>query len=281
MTRSFDSWNDPCVMQKAKQLVFESEVKITPRDFAHRLAETAAISPGQARKVLKHLIDTNELIYTYDLGATHVEPSFAKPVQVTDHFVLSPWKTQNKETMERSTLKEIVIAPGISFGSGRHPTTRLCLEAIDHALLATPGDIPPGRAADVGTGSGVLALALVKAGCSFCLALDTDLNCVSEALNNVILNHLENKITVIPELLNRSHGPFNTIAANLRFPTLKNLAPLFSAITAPRARLILSGVRTWELDGLKAHFLDHGFTAAWTRSEKNWSAALFNKTWNF
>jgi ribosomal protein L11 methyltransferase len=279
MTRSFDPCDDPGVIQRAKQIVTESEFRITPRDFARRLAMDAGIAPGQARTVLKHLISTNELTYSYDFGATHVEPSFAKPVKVTAHFVLSPWKTENQGFPNQDPLVEIVIAPGISFGSGRHPTTRLCLEAIDHALLSTPCADPPGRAADVGTGSGVLALALVRAGCPSCLALDTDLNCVSEALTNVTLNHLTDKITVTPELLDPYHGKFSVIAANLRFPTLKNLAGLFSTITDPHALLILSGVRTTELDDLIHHYGGKGFTASWTQSEKNWSAAIFKKTW--
>lgn len=279
MTRSFDSCNAPCVIQRAKQIITQSEFRVTPRDFARRLAMDAGITPGKARKVLKHLVSTNELTYSYDFGATHVEPSFAKPVKVTAHFVLSPRETEKQSPLNKNSLKEIVIAPGISFGSGRHPTTRLCLEAIDHALLSIPNAIPPGRAADVGTGSGVLALALVKAGCSSCLAFDTDLNCVSEAQNNVVLNHLNGKIAVTPALLDRSHGNFSVIAANLRFPTLKNLAGLFSTITDPHALLILSGVRATELDDLIHHYFDQGFTVTWTNSEKNWSAAVFKKTW--
>lgn len=266
-------------MQRAKQIATESEFRITPRDFTRRLSTDTGITPGQAKKVLKHLVSTNELTYSYNFGATHVEPSFAKPVKVTAHFVLSPWETENHSSPDQDTLVEIVIAPGISFGSGSHPTTRLCLEAIDHALLSSPNANPSGRAADVGTGSGVLALALVKAGCHSCLALDTDLNCVSEALNNVTLNHLDDKITVTPELLNGSHGNFSIIAANLRFPTLKDLAGLFLTITDPHALLILSGVRATELDDLIHHYGDQGFTATWTNSEKNWSAAVFKKTW--
>lgn len=284
---------DPHILKTGLGIVNESEIRITPRDFVRSLAKVADISTKEAKKVLKHLIDINELDYSYDLGATHVEPSFARPVRVTDHFVLSPWTT-NPE----APLIEVLLSPGISFGSGGHPTTRLCLEAIDRALVRTgfpefpvSADVSPSsqsgrtiarhyaRAADVGTGSGVLALAMVKAGCTSCLALDTDLNSASEAMDNVALNGLETQIKVTTNLLDHSHGTFDLIAANLRFPTLKNLAPLFTTLLDAKGLMIFSGIRPHELDGLIHHYSDLGFIPAWTKDEKRWSALVLKKIW--
>ena len=263
------------------EILNASETRVTPRDLAIKLARASGITSREARKVLKRLVAHGEIAYSYDFGATHVEPSFSRPVQITDHFVLSPWgnRTQDDQALE------IVIAPGISFGSGRHPTTRLCLEAIDQALLTANGPAlltanglaVPYRAADVGTGSGVLALALVRAGCDTCLALDTDLNCVSEAEHNVSLNRLEERIEVTSELLDISHGPFDLVCANLRYPTLRQLSQLFYEITHPHALVILSGIRTWERDGLIEHYTALGFTCTWSQDEKGWSAAVFKK----
>ncbi|MCP4120048.1 MAG: methyltransferase [Desulfobacteraceae bacterium] len=250
-----------------------SETRVTPRDLALKLARKLRITAGEARKILKRLVADGEIAYSYDFGATHVEPSFSKPVQVTDHFILSPWDSKTNDDQAH----EIIISPGISFGSGRHPTTRLCLEAIDGTLLTAQRPAGPRRAADVGTGSGVLALALVKAGCDTCLGLDTDLNCVSEAARNVALNRLEHRIEVTGELLDISHGPFDLVCANLRYPTLRQLAPLFYEITRPPATVILSGIRTWELDDLMDRYAHLGFTSTWSRSEKGWSAAVFQK----
>jgi len=262
----------PSVDDRAKRILDESETRITPRDFARQLAQDSGITPGAARLVLKQLVSEGEIAYTYDFGATHVAISFLRPVRVTDHFILTPWKTTIKDG-----FLGIIIAPGISFGSGAHPTTRICLEAIDHALLRGGQPVLAGRSADVGTGSGVLALAMVRSGCTSCLALDIDLNCVSEAGKNVILNHLESVIEVTEKLLDDSSGLFAIISANLRFPTLKNLAPLFRKITEPHALLILSGVRTWELNNLMDHYLSHGFNCTWTQNRKGWSGAIFQK----
>ena len=290
-----DARINPGVIKRALAIVTESEIRITPRDLARCLAKDAGISTKEAKKVLKYLVDINELSYSYDLGATQVEPSFARPVRVTDHLVLSPWATN-----PAPPSIEILLSPGISFGSGKHPTTRLCLEAIDLSLLGpgfpettpqVPADISPpapsertgarhyARAADVGTGSGVLALAMVKAGCDSCLALDTDLNSASEAMQNVILNGLERQIEVTTDLLAPSHGTFDLIAANLRFPTLKGLAPLLQTLLDNLGCLIFSGIKPYELHGLIQHYSDHGFTPAWTKDEKEWSALVLKKTW--
>ena len=67
-----------------------SETRVTPRDLALKVARKRGITAGAARKILKRLVADGEIAYSYDFGATHVEPSFSKPVQITDHFVLSP-----------------------------------------------------------------------------------------------------------------------------------------------------------------------------------------------
>jgi len=260
------------VDDRAKRILDESETRITPRDFARQLAQDSGITPGEARIVLKQLVSEGEISYTYDFGATHVAISFLRPVKVTDHFILTPWKTTIKDG-----FLGIIIAPGISFGSGAHPTTRICLEAIDHALLKKEKPLLSGRSADVGTGSGVLALAMIMAGCTSCLALDIDLNCVSEARQNMILNLLETQVEVTEKLLDASCGLFTIISANLRFPTLKDLSPLFRDITEPHALLIISGVRTWELNDLIEHYLLYGFNCTWTQNRKGWSGAIFQK----
>ncbi len=263
----------PSNEKRLLRILNASETRVTPRDLAIKLARESGITCGEARRVLKRLVADGEIAYSYDFGATHVEPSFSRPVQITDHFVLSPWGSGKDDDQ----ALEIVIAPGISFGSGRHPTTRLCLEAIDQALLTTNGPAVPRRAADVGTGSGVLALALVRAGCDSCLALDTDLNCVSETQHNVELNRLEHRIKVTSELLDISHGPFDLVCANLRYPTLRQLSQLFYEITRPHALVILSGIRTWERNDLIDHYTHLGFTCTWSCDEKGWSAAVFKK----
>ncbi|MDZ7664188.1 MAG: 50S ribosomal protein L11 methyltransferase [Desulfotignum sp.] len=140
---------------------------------------------------------------------------------------------------------DIQLLPGISFGSGHHPTTRLCLAAIDH-LFFTSGfvDAKTGACgADIGTGSGVLAIALCLAGLDRCQACDIDPNAVSEAKKNIAANTLCARIQVFDHPLPDIGTDFCIICANLRTPTLENLA-LFM-----RRRLNAGGVLIFRASG--------------------------------
>ena len=101
------------------------------------------------------------------------------PIQVGFSFlILPPWETRPT----RTDRKVIVIDPSMAFGTGHHPTTQGCLEAIE-ALGVAYG--PPQRALDVGTGSGILAIALAQLGCSDVWAIDTDPIALDETRKNL------------------------------------------------------------------------------------------------
>ncbi|MFO7750322.1 MAG: 50S ribosomal protein L11 methyltransferase [Desulfobacteraceae bacterium] len=254
-----------------------AETAMAPGVVAQELASRTGLSSRQARAVLRHLTDRGEIAYYYTFGTTYLELSFAKPVKVTDHFTLKPFHAgAGRETKDG----EILLEQGVSFGSGRHPTTRLSLAAMETLFfqqqLLTPDK--PITAADIGTGSGVLAIAAIKAGASRCLALDTDPNAVSEATHNVFHNRLEAQITVTGSPLERGQGPFDLICANLRFPTLKGLLPLFLDVTREESVLIISGIRTWETANFVEIFSRSGFTPVWRKDDKQWSGLILQKS---
>ncbi|SMC51428.1 ribosomal protein L11 methyltransferase [Desulfocicer vacuolatum DSM 3385] len=258
--------------------VTEAETRLTPQALIKQTTRDRGVSTRQARSAIRTLLDNGTLSYTYVFGATCIEPSFAKPVEITKHFTLFP---PGVTPDEKKNNIHICIQPGISFGSGRHPTTRLCLRAMGHALIDTPllqSCETPHHAVDVGTGSGVLAIAAVKAGISHCFALDNDPVAAAEAEKNVSLNHLSHGITVSCEELKASATPLAMVCANLRYPTLKSMADLFRRITLDNAVLILSGIRPEELPPLVALYGSRGFTTTWQAQEKNWSGAVMVKT---
>ncbi len=166
--------------------------------------------------------------------------------------------------------------PGISFGSGHHPTTRLCLQAIDNLFFQPefkrPDPVTSG--ADIGTGSGVLAIALCLAGLSSCRAWDIDPNAVSEAGANIDANQLAGQIRIEESLMPACPDEFSVICANLRFPTLARLSGLIKENLSPDGTLILSGIREWEKQELISHYLAHGFSAVWEKTQKQWSAVI-------
>ncbi len=251
----------------AVEILSESEIGLTPGVLKKKIVQKTGISGNVAKQVIRELIDKGEFVYTYVFGSNYVELSFLRPVQVTEHFTLSPWITTGSG---KETDMEIIIDPGISFGSGRHPTTRLCLEALEYIFfkkrLLNQDRIL--KAADIGTGSGVLAIAVERAGIADCFAIDTDPNAIAEAKRNIKLNRLEKEINVTDSKIGNSEK-FSLICANLRVPTLKKLLSLLYDITYKDSLLVLSGVRIWETDDFLRSCLNQGFTCIRREDKKN------------
>ncbi len=130
-----------------------------------------------------------------------------KPIQVTNRIIIKPsW-------IEKRFPQKLVIEmePKMAFGTGEHSTTRLCLKAIEEYLKT--GD----RVLDLGTGSGILAIAAAKLGAFYVLALDIDPDTVSNARENIKKNKVQKKIDLRLGTLDDkiSSGYFDLIAANL------------------------------------------------------------------
>lgn len=259
MTKTFEE-------KTALEILENSESKVTPLNLIKQLATKTGISPANAKRLIRKLTKDKELEYTYFFGSTYIELSFNKPVKVTDHFVLIP---AGIEQTSRQNETNIIIEPGISFGSGRHPTTRLSLTALDQTKLKPSTNKLSGL--DIGTGSGVLAIAACKTIISNCLALDIDPNSIAEARKNVLLNRLENQIHVKNTDIFSIDQKFSLIMANLRLPTLNNLAEKITSLSNDESVLIMSGIRTWEKKDLINLYTEHGFCIFWEKDEKNWS----------
>jgi ribosomal protein L11 methyltransferase len=106
-------------------------------------------------------------------------------------FLITPaWGTP---AASRPGLKPIFLDPGVVFGNGAHATTRACLEALEIVYDRQPVE----SVVDLGTGSGILAIAAVHLGCRRCLAVDFNYLAAKTALKNVRLNHMESRIMVI------------------------------------------------------------------------------------
>jgi len=254
-------------------ILLESEKRLTAQAYIKQISLGLSIPFIQAKKILKSLVDKEELAYQDLYGATYVAQNFLKPVRVTDHFFLKP---PAKQSQAGPGDIDILITPGISFGSGHHPTTRLCLGAIDKIYHAAPliEFSENGFGADIGTGSGVLAIALCLAGIERCRAWEIDPNAVSEARKNVAANHLSSRICVIEDYMPVCEGQFSVICANLRYPTLKQLSHLIKKNLCQNGMIILSGIRQWEKKDLITHYSEIGFTLVWQMDEKNWSGLV-------
>ncbi len=266
--------------QKDRQAILDilsqSATRLSAQEYIKQIKKNLSIPGRSAKKLLQTLIDEQELSYHYLYGTTYVEQCFLKPVKVTDHFTLLPpgfsQPCSNKHI-------QIYLHQGISFGSGQHPTTRLCLEGIDYCIFSTPRPNPdhPLLGADIGTGSGVLALAMSLAGIDQCNAWDIDPVSVNEAKKNIALNRLNEKINLFDHYFVETPNTFSIICANLRWPTLKFLKKILYTSLKKDGILILSGVRVWEKELLTDAYTQKGFSLLWQKDEKDWSAFVLIK----
>ncbi len=131
---------------------------------------------------------------------------------------------------------EVVLDPGMAFGTGSHPTTSLCLAALSDLLALRPG----ASVLDVGTGSGILAVAARKLGAGRVAANDDDPKAVEVARENAEANGVALEIVADPP--RRIAGTFDVVVANILANVLVALAPELAAKLAPGGVVLLSGI---------------------------------------
>lgn len=149
----------------------------------------------------------------------------------------------------------ITMDPGMAFGTGTHETTSLCLEVLDARIKG--GE----RMLDIGTGSGILAIAALKLGAAEAEGVDIDPMCVRTAGENAQRNGVQDRFKVlVGDLSDKASGVYNIITANIVASAILSLAPHVPALMAPGAVFIASGIidtrKEEVLAGLRAAGLD-------------------------
>ncbi|MDT9001159.1 50S ribosomal protein L11 methyltransferase [Paucibacter sp. APW11] len=165
------------------------------------------------------------------------------PVEITPEFWIVPsWHEappQAKQVMR--------LDPGLAFGTGTHPTTRMCLRWIaHHAAEAAGWD----RVLDYGCGSGILAIGAALHGARNIDAVDIDPAAITSSRDNAVANRVELR-TAMPDA---AQGEYPLVLANILAMPLKLLAPLLCSHLAPGAHLVLAGILERQADELKAAY---------------------------
>jgi len=169
--------------------------------------------------------------------------------------------------------KVLTLDPGIAFGTGQHPTTRACLDAID--ALAVEGT--DRSFLDVGCGSGILSIAAALEGFGAVRGFDNDPDAVRNANENAAANGLgalffEGDLSA-PDVT----APADVVAANVLAPVLVRFAREVGALVNPGGRLILSGILDEQYDEVRAAYVALGFTELSNRLIGEWQTGIFEK----
>src|ERR1035437_2499337 len=128
----------------------------------------------------------------------------------------------------------IVLDPGLAFGTGSHPTTRLCLRWLDSNLQGGESVL------DYGCGSGILAIAALKLGAARAVGVDVDAQAVTASRDNALANHVKKVQFYLPN--NAPRGSYNLVVANILTNPLRLLAPLLADATRQGGQIVLSGI---------------------------------------
>ena len=157
------------------------------------------------------------------------------------------------------------LDPGLAFGTGGHETTSLCLEALDE--LVAGGE----RVLDIGTGSGILAIAALKLGAAAAEGVDIDPVAVRTACENAALNGVADRFTGLEgDLSDKASGRYDIITANIVANAIIALAPAVPALLAAGGRFIASGIIDSRADEVTAALTAAGLAPAVRREKRGW-----------
>lgn len=177
--------------------------------------------------------------------------------------IAPPWETPPADGRLVLTLE-----PGRAFGTGQHGTTAGCLELLEAIVERAR----PARAIDLGTGSGILAIAAARLGVGEVLAVDSDPDAVASATANVARNGVAGRVTCAPaDASTLETAPTPLVLANLLAAAHRALAPRYARLVAPGGTLVAGGCLDAEADAVAVALGTHGLRRVAARSIEGWT----------
>ncbi|MCM3788477.1 50S ribosomal protein L11 methyltransferase [Domibacillus indicus] len=267
--------------------LFGELYELNPNDYPDEGVAVKAYLP--VNSFLQETVDDitaavkNLSAYQIDTGKLHVSVSevheedwatawkqYYNPVKISEKFTIVPtW-----EEYEPFSTDELIIEldPGMAFGTGTHPTTVMCLQALERFVK------PNHHVVDVGTGSGVLAIGAALLGASRVTALDLDEVAVSAARQNVALNHAEHIVTVSKNnLIDGIDDQPDVVVSNILAEVIISFTDDVASILRPGGFFIASGIIGQKKDEVRKAMTDAGLFIEETVVMEDWVCIVGKK----
>ena len=230
-------------------------------------------NPAEVLLLFRERLDAAGVPYTLDTAGVQQEDwqnawkKYYHAMDIGSRLAIVPgWESYDTDRIR------ITMDPGLAFGTGTHETTALCLELLDS--LVQGGE----RVLDVGTGSGILAIAALKLGAREADGVDIDPMCVRTAGENAERNGVDGRFRVlVGDLSDKAEGVYDIITANIVAAAILSLAPAVPALMAPGAKFICSGIIDERKDEVLAGLQASGLRPVEIKEKRGWVCILCEK----
>ena len=255
------------VEQIAHVDLIEQELLDKPRDtvIVHLYVQPDA-QPAETVALLAARLDEAGIAHTIETEGVEQEDwqngwrKYYHPMEVGKRLAIVPsWQQYDTDRVK------LVLDPGLAFGTGGHETTNLCLEALDEIVAG--GE----RVLDIGTGSGILAIAALKLGAAVAEGVDIDPVAVRTAGENAALNGVQDKLTVlVGDLSDKASGQYDLVLANIVANAIISLSPAVPALMKDGGRFIASGIIDTRKDEVIAALQAAGLRVVKVQEKRGW-----------
>ena len=255
------------VEQIAHVDLIEPELLEKPRDVViiHLYLEPGA-QPAETLAVVQARMEAAGIAYTVETEGIEQEDwqngwrKYYHPLEIGRRLAVVPsWQEYDTARVK------LLLDPGLAFGTGGHETTSLCLEALDE--LVQGGE----RMLDIGTGSGILAIAALKLGAASAEGVDIDPVAVRTAVENAALNQVEDRFSgLVGDLSDQASGTYQIITANIVANAIISLSPAVPGLLAEGGHFIASGIIDPRADEVEEALRAAGLTVAARKEKRGW-----------
>ena len=257
------------------------EIKDLPKDL--EFLAYFDMEQDQAELVKKYQKKLSELEgYGLKIGQAKVSASYIKdedwntvwqkfyhPIVFSRHLAIVPeWEEYQPAFKDQNIIK---LDPGLAFGTGSHKTTQLALLGLEQIL------VKPETVCDVGTGSGILAIASSVLGASSVLATDISDEAITAANENISLNNLTNIKVQKTNLLNQVKSKYDIIVANILVEILLDLIPELNEHLNSNGKVIFSGIDCDQIEKIRTALTTNGFQIILSMQQGRWIGLIIER----